>query len=474
MRHRFAFDPARVGRALIAAGAALALIPLIAISANADTRGGFSVDCLYVKTAFADPIVYPGDTSTPPQSHSHAFFGNQTTSSGSTYASMTDPSAPTSCKLADDRAGYWNPSSYLNGVEIIPSRVAAYYFGAANSSVESFPPGLQMIAGNKSATSPSQNPHASWFCGVSTPSVKHPYDCRPYAGTNPSVDGVIARVDFPNCWDGVGLGPSDVAYRSAGECPSAFPHAIPQLSYRVHFGIWDPCAGLTPCTPTDAPLSNIKLTLSTGSSTSVSSNGVFYTMHTDFWNTWDQPKLDQLVEGCLDAHVACGKQHTPTNRPPDAQFSFGCTDLSCDFTDASTDSDGSIASWAWDFADETTSTAKDPSHTFGADGTYLVRLTVTDDGGATGAISHSVTVTNAPTITLSASAYTVKHKRKIDLTWTGATSSNVDVKRNGVALTTTANDGSYTDRSVKAGTAYSYAVCEAGTTTCSNSADVTA
>jgi serine protease len=67
----------------------------------------------------------------------------------------------------------------------------------------------------------------------------------------------------------------------------------------------------------------------------------------------------------------------------------------------------------------------------------------------------------------------VKSKRKVDLTWSGATSTNVDITRNGVALTTTANDGSYTDR-VKAGRSYSYVVCEAGTTTCSNTATLTA
>jgi PKD repeat protein len=474
MSRRFVFDQARVGRALVALAAALALIPVVVNSAEAGIKGGFSVDCLYVTTAFADPIVFPGDTSTPPQSHSHDFFGNQTTNANSTYASMTDPSAPTSCSLADDKAGYWNPSSYLDGREIFPSRVAAYYFGIVDGSVESMPPGLQMIAGNKNAAGPLKNPHAFWFCGASTPSVHHPYDCRPYAGLNRSVDGVIGRVEFPNCWDGTGLGPSDVAYRSSGSCPSGFPHPIPQLSYRVHFGIWDPCAGLTPCTPTNAPSSNIKLTLSSGSSTSVSSNGAFYTLHTDFWNTWNQSKMDQLVADCVNAHVACGKQRTATNQSPVARFSSACTDLTCAFTDASTDPDGRTASWSWDFGDGTAaSTLQNPSHTYAAGGTYDVRLTVTDDKGATGAIDHTVTPDQPASITLSASASSVKTKRKVDLTWSGATSANVDIKRNGVLRTTTANDGSYSDRNVKAGTTYSYVVCEAGTTTCSNAATVT-
>ncbi|MBN1399626.1 MAG: PKD domain-containing protein, partial [Anaerolineae bacterium] len=62
------------------------------------------------------------------------------------------------------------------------------------------------------------------------------------------------------------------------------------------------------------------------------------------------------------------------------------------FTDTSTDSDGSIVSWSWNFGDGNTSTAQSPTHTYGADGTYMVSLTVADDDGATGSIDQSVTV----------------------------------------------------------------------------------
>jgi len=48
---------------------------------------------------------------------------------------------------------------------------------------------------------------------------------------------------------------------------------------------------------------------------------------------------------------------------------------------ASSDSDGTITSYAWDFGDGQTGSGQMTSHTFTAAGTYSIQLTVTDDGG---------------------------------------------------------------------------------------------
>ncbi len=89
----------------------------------------------------------------------------------------------------------------------------------------------------------------------------------------------------------------------------------------------------------------------------------------------------------------------------------------------------------------------------------------------------TVTPTATPTpgqITLTARGYKVRGQHTVDLSWTGATSSNVDVYRNGVVVATTLNDGFYTDSPGGRGHAsYTYKVCNAGTQTCSNQVTVT-
>lgn len=176
----------------------------------------------------------------------------------------------------------------------------------------------------------------------------------------------------------------------------------------------------------------------------------------------------------LDPSLAvCGGT---ANSPPTASFTFTCTGLSCSFDGSgSTDSDGTIASYAWNFGDGTTGSGVTVSHTYAAGGTYTVSLTVTDDDGATGSSSQNVTVSSPSTgISLSATGYKVRGLQKADLTWSGATSTNVDVYRNGSKIATTENDGFHTDNiNNRGGGSYTYKVCEAGTSTCSNEATIT-
>ncbi len=84
------------------------------------------------------------------------------------------------------------------------------------------------------------------------------------------------------------------------------------------------------------------------------------------------------------------------NDPPIASFTFNCTGLSCDFNaSGSSDPDGTIVGYAWNFGDNNTGSGVTTSHTYAAAGTYTVILTVTDDDGATDTDSQSVTVSES-------------------------------------------------------------------------------
>ncbi len=81
------------------------------------------------------------------------------------------------------------------------------------------------------------------------------------------------------------------------------------------------------------------------------------------------------------------------NIRPVADFSFACDELVCSFTDRSSDADGTIESWHWDFGDAGSSTLQNPSYTFAAGGNYDVTLSVTDDQGASAFRTLAVSVT---------------------------------------------------------------------------------
>lgn len=160
------------------------------------------------------------------------------------------------------------------------------------------------------------------------------------------------------------------------------------------------------------------------------------------------------------------------NIPPTANFEVTKTELLATFTDKSSDVDGSITEWAWDFGDGLgISSEQHPTYTYEAAGTYTVSLTVTDNEEATGMYSMPVTVSeqSSGAIVLTTVSYKSKGRHTIDLTWSGNT-TGVDIYRDGILIRTNDTDGFHTDNTGGKGNAtYIYKVCETGAqVTCSD------
>lgn len=239
--------------------------------------GQFVVECGFSHAAFDDPIVHHGE---PGASHLHVFFGNTTTDAFSTVDTFA--AGDTTCDQPADLASYWAPALIRDGVVQTPVKSVAYYRAGLDvpvTSVEPYPHGLRMIAGDPSATDEQPLSVVAWSCGAGSLREPTPPEC-------PDGRNVRLLVTFPDCWNGVDLDSADhvrhVAYSHAGACPSSHPVAVPQLQFGVEYPVTGSTDGLE-----------------------LSSGGLL-TGHADFYNAWEPARLEREVRNCLHRDVVCG------------------------------------------------------------------------------------------------------------------------------------------------------------------------
>jgi hypothetical protein len=129
------------------------------------------------------------------------------------------------------------------------------------------------------------------------------------------------------------------------------------------------------------------------------------------------PNGDVCATGGYDALITCWRIAgvVVSNQPPTAALAAtpatGVVPLTVSFYGSgSTDPDGTVASYSWNFGDGGNSTAANPSHTYTSAGTYTATLTVTDNKNA----SASGTVT----IIVNPASNTVLRSTAIDLSAT--------------------------------------------------------
>ncbi|CAN5838923.1 hypothetical protein BH24ACT5_BH24ACT5_27290 [soil metagenome] len=241
--------------------------------------GQFVVNCDWSHTGTDDPIVHPGHSGV---SHQHEFFGNVSTAADSGYDSMIE--ADTSCEQRLDTAAYWVPALYdREGDTVRPIGSTAYYRAGAGvdpATVQPYPPALMIVAGRADAMEEQPVTVVAWTCGSGGSREPRPPACVGPAGPR-------LLVTFPDCWNGADLDSEDhrshVSYSHDWACDDEHPVPIPQLQFAVDYPV------------VDGDPSGLSL-----------ASGATHTAHADFWNTWDQAKLDQEVELCLVAQHVCG------------------------------------------------------------------------------------------------------------------------------------------------------------------------
>jgi hypothetical protein len=176
------------------------------------------IGCEVWKTDAIDPIVDPPAGS----AHLHDFIGNLSTNANSTFESLV-ANKSTSCATPSYTSADWFPDIRERRQSgSIPVFFANVYY-AGDGTHAQFPDGLQLIA--------------------MPPAGDVDYRCGGPKGTvYEEADGLIGctadqyriRIQFPNCYDGSGLAPTDTIY-SPRNCPSSHPIEFHQTRVAIHY-----------------------------------------------------------------------------------------------------------------------------------------------------------------------------------------------------------------------------------------------
>ncbi|CUA83202.1 endonuclease [Pseudidiomarina woesei] len=158
------------------------------------------------------------------------------------------------------------------------------------------------------------------------------------------------------------------------------------LSYEGSFTATDgPASGMT---SQDIGVSETTST-PVGQSLQLAGSGSQYS---DF--SWQAPQTSS--PGTLNAGQSFVSAE-PVNEAPVASFSTTCNNLDCSFDGAaSTDTDGSVVSYSWDFGDGNAASGVSVNHSYAVAGDYAATLTVTDNATATDTMTVVLSVTAPP------------------------------------------------------------------------------
>ncbi|MEJ7705948.1 MAG: DUF1996 domain-containing protein [Nocardioidaceae bacterium] len=257
--------------------------------------------------AQVDPVVSRGAVKS---AHLHEYFANKTmltldAPQNATYSQLAGKT--TQCENAGDTAAYWTPALLRNGTKLPAARFIAYYRSFDHQDVgqaQAYPADMRMVTG----TEPDGLRHYNWTCGQNS-SMSNPVFVIPDCSKSSGTTYLTVHYDFPSCWDGklnqhtgdgntADFAPSGVTnhlafYRKGrpSSCPSGFPIKLPELRETISWGDGSPSYW----NKSELRLSSDEAGQPAGSSS-----------HADFWNTWVQAELVDMVAQCVNKAPASG------------------------------------------------------------------------------------------------------------------------------------------------------------------------
>ena len=262
-------------------------------------EGSVRMTCNVTKYGTFDPLVFPGQNNV---GHLHVFFGNAGIIPTSTSSTLVN-SGNSTCKGGIlNRTAYWAPALFNAATGAVPPNAyGQFYYKTGYNSISSrtrpFPPGLHMIAGDKTATGSQDvgpNYAVQWLCRDAS--------LKSLDGTVvncPAGDEVQMWIAFPQCWDGVNLDSPDHKSHMAyfvyqnpplkSTCPSSHPVQLPAVTEIFKWSV----------TTTDEPLSwrlscDMDLTHRGG-----------LCAHADWMMAWDVTTMATFVTNCLNGEKDC-------------------------------------------------------------------------------------------------------------------------------------------------------------------------
>ncbi|WP_062209856.1 DUF1996 domain-containing protein [Demequina oxidasica] len=255
------------------------------------THHEFQANCTPSHYDFDDPIVFPGQ---PGRSHLHTFMGNESTDAYTTIESLFD-NPSTTCTVPGDHSAYWFPTLMNGDTPVKPTIKETIYYKSGildYRSVQPFPEGLRLIAGDMMATPASfeNGPGAveGWECGNLSKQWSIPDYCD--AGSELNI-----RLQAPSCWNGVDLDSPNhkthMAYPVNGECPPSHPVPVPMLEFKIGW-------------PVSGDMTQVHLV-----------SGSDQSWHYDFMNGWEPEIQRALVRQCINGGLQCSPQGYDQYKP---------------------------------------------------------------------------------------------------------------------------------------------------------------